>query len=181
MIRITVPHDTDEHLDAERWAQRVRDAAPIGLQLSRAYVDARNLVVYIEADIDTAVIEQFVDRLGFGPCTKVDVILLPIGDVSVVPTPSSRELVDVHPSELIEATTVSEDGREVLLNVRHKPYEQIDHVDVKETENTVELTVWVGSANEDARRHYVTFQVAFSTAEVVLERPLASRQIVDRP
>jgi hypothetical protein len=179
MIRITFRHDNDEHLDAKSWATRVRDAAPIGLHLAEAYVDAKYLVVYVEADADE-MIEEFADRLGLPQCARLVVDPLPIGDASSIAELSSgAELTDLRTIPIVETTTLSTDDRAIVIHVRHKPYEHIDHVDVKETDSSVEVTVWVGSPADDDRRHYVSLGQTLSTATITLESPLGTRRVIE--
>jgi hypothetical protein len=179
-FRITARHNS-EYLDAHSWATRVRDATPAGLEISHAYIDREQLVVYVEAGSQAEdLVAQFADRLGLGWCASRPVDPLPlVATSSTVASSPQLLLVGVRRTDLLEATTVSQDGRVLQLTVRHKPHEQIDHVDVKEKKDAVEITAWVGSPPDDDRRHYATLGEAFSTSTIVLERPLGTRRIVE--
>lgn len=183
MFCITVRHDSEPHLDVERLASRLRDAVPAGLHLTNAYVDAERLLVYVEPENDgdpQFLVEQFTQRLGLALCGIARVYAVPVDGDSPATSPASPvELADVRPAEMIEAAATSADGRTVTATVRYKPHEQIDHIDVKERDDAVELTVWVGSRPDDARRFYVTIGEAFGAVSFVLDEPLGTRPVVD--
>lgn len=182
MFRLKFRRDPDANDDVAVWSMRVQDAAPMGLRVAAAYVDAANLVAYVEGDTDDDVlISRFADRLALGPCSvcAVEALRVVADDAQTTPIASApNELRSLHPAELLRVS-VAPDGHTLSVKVRHKPYEQIDRVDAKETDDTVELTVWVGSSADDARRRYVTLAEAFSTATVVLDQPLGTRSVVE--
>jgi hypothetical protein len=183
MLRITVRHDREAQLDLEDLASRVRDAVSIGLHLKDAYVDAHHLVFYVEPDSGAPaemLIEQFIQRLGFEPSDTVPVDAVPIAhDGFDAAIRLADDLTDLRPAELVETSAAPSDDRTISATVRHKPHERVDHVDVKERNDIVEITAWVGSPRDDPRRHYVTIGEALSTITVELEQPLATRRVVD--
>lgn len=183
MFCITLRKVDEPHRGNGYLAPRLSAALPGGLRLRDAYVDEQRVVIYVEADVDAhadVLIDHFIARLGLELLAKHDVDALPIhstsGDAALA---SPVELADIRRAELIETATTSIDGRTIVATVRHKPHEQIDRVDVKEQDETVEVTVWVGCRADEPRRHYATFGEQFSTVPFVLNDPLGTRRIID--
>jgi hypothetical protein len=179
VFRLTFARADDQQPGDTAWTVRVAHAAPMGLRLEAAYIDAANLVVYVDADADAEVlIARFADRLGLGSGSACRVQPLRVRDALGMTGPTARELVGLRRAEVVDATVAS-DSRTLSLKVRHKPYEVVDRVEAKESDDFVEVTVWVGSAHDDARRHYVTLEEAFSVATTVLDQPLGTRRVID--
>jgi hypothetical protein len=180
MFRLSWTRDFDTEIDRARIPMLLDSATPAGLVVSAAYLDERSLVVYVDVDADAQfLIAGFIDRVDLGPCSTTRVDVLALGrDGWHTAAVAETGLAGLRPAELV-GVAVAGDDRSLTARVRHKPYERIDRVDVKETVDTVELTVWVGAPPGDGRRDYVTLRDAFSSVTIDLEQPLATRRVVE--
>ncbi len=79
---------------------------------------------------------------------------------------------------IITQVRLHPDGCTLSVQARHRPYETIERVEVGQTDDAVVVTVLVGSPDDDDRDQYVSFAVAFSWVDAILDRPVGDRQII---
>jgi hypothetical protein len=179
MLRLTFQHD-DGCEAASQWAARLREATPSDVHVVAAFTNETALDVYVEIDEDTnanAAINRMAATLGLGRCHVSVVVPLPVEAAPPhAPAVPARQLTSVHRGQIV-AVSVSADGRELSVRVRHRRYEIVDRLETAESENLIRLTVWVGIDADDPRGDYATLADAFTSIVAKLGQPVGTRRI----
>ncbi|MCU1466358.1 MAG: hypothetical protein JWM72_2286 [Actinomycetia bacterium] len=142
-----------------------------------AFAGATTVDVYIDIT-DTAipreVAGQLAQRLGAAAYEVTRVDALPVPALGSEPTmhrahlrPATITQVRVHP-----------DDRTLSVQVRHRPHESVETLDLEESDDAVRIAVFVDAFEDDASNRYVSLAVAFSWIEAILEREIGDRRIL---
>jgi hypothetical protein len=179
MLRLTIRHD-DGSADASQWAARLRDATRNDMRVVAAFLDRKRLDIFFQPDVDTnvdAAIDRIVAKLGVSDYRASRVVELSVdtADTQIAAVATSR-LTSIHRGRIV-GVTASPDGCKLSVKVRHKQHEIVDRLETAETENLVEVAVWVGVDADDPRVDYATFADSFTTVTAELDQPVGTRRI----
>jgi hypothetical protein len=169
MFRVTFL--VDDPAERQRLATELRALTMGGeVRMVSAFADAKTIEVYLdiaESADPRAVTDRFAQQLGVSEyeLTRAEPLVTephgsaPPGDRGRL-RPAVITQVRVHP-----------DGRTLSVQARHRPDETVETVEVQQTDDAVAITVLVGAPEDDAGDHYVSFTVAFTWVDTVLDRP----------
>jgi hypothetical protein len=105
-------------------------------------------------------------------------------DVFALPPETKRDVVNAKPRG-IEQFRVGDDGLTVSVIFHHGSWEGFDRVEWRENDDSVTITVFVGTYREIAERQAAgqelrfTLQAIYRRAVVTLDSELGSRRIID--
>ncbi|MDQ1435664.1 MAG: hypothetical protein QOF59_2480 [Actinomycetota bacterium] len=142
-----------------------------------AFAGATTIDVYIDITdmaIPREVARQLAQRLGIAEyeLTRVDAL----------PVPALGSEATMHRAHLRPATItqvrVHPDDRTLSVQVRHRPHESVETIDLEESDDAVRIAVFVAALHDDDSDRYVSLAVAFSWVEALLEREIGDRRIL---
>lgn len=146
-----------------------------GAHIAAAFADANTAEIFLdlaESAVPRAVADRVASQLGVRAYEMTRVDALPTGArrCGVTVDRTGRRLAT------ITQVRVHDDDRTVSVQVRHRPYETLDAVEVRERDDSIVIAVFVAAgADDDA--HFVSLATAFTWVEAVLARPVGHRAI----
>ncbi len=175
MFRVTFL--VDDPAERQRLATELR-LLTVGSEarMVSAFTDAKTIEVYLdiaESADPRAVTDRFAQRLGVSDyeLTRAEPLVTE-PDENAPPSNRGR----LHPAT-INQVRVHPDGRTLSVQARHRPDETVERVEIGETDEAVAITVLV-SAPDDVRDQFVSFAVAFTWVEALLDSPMRDGQII---
>ncbi|HEY5172342.1 MAG TPA: hypothetical protein VIK54_11520 [Acidimicrobiia bacterium] len=176
MFRVTFL--IDDPAERQRLANELRSLTMGGdVRIVSAFADAKSVEVYLEVGESVVwrdVTDQFAQRLG------VDEYEVTRAEPLRIDVPASTDAVDrrrLRPATITQVR-VHPDGRTLSVQARHRSDETVETVEVQQTEEAVAITVLLGTPDNDAREHYVSFAVAFTWVDTMLDRPVGIRRLI---
>jgi hypothetical protein len=148
-----------------------------GTRVVSAFVYAKTVEVFVEigdSAVPREVADQLARALGVDEYEVVSADPLATGSPEGAVSNARRHLRRA----VITQVRVHSDGRKLSVQARHRPYETVERVDVEQTDQAVTITALIGSPEDDDRDRYVSFAVAFTWVDTVLDRPLGDREII---
>jgi hypothetical protein len=176
MFRITFL--VDDSTKRQGLATELRALTMAGdTRIVSAFVYAKTVEVFLELG-DSAVPRDVAGQLALA----FGVDEYEVTSAEPLPTRSPERAVSIARRRLrpavITQVRVHPDGRTLSVQARHRPYETADHVEVEQSDDAVMIRVLLGSPDDDERDRYVSFAVAFSWMDIVLDRPVGDREII---
>jgi hypothetical protein len=175
MFRVTFL--VDDPAERQRLAAELR-VLTVGSEarMVSAFSDAKAIEVYLdiaESADPRAVTDRFAQRLGVNDyeLTRAEPLVTE-PDGTAPPIDRGR----LHPAAITQVR-VPPDGRTLSVQARHRPDETVERVEIEETDEAVAITVLV-SAPDDVRDQYVSFAVAFTWVDTLLDSPVSDRKII---
>jgi hypothetical protein len=176
MLRITFL--VDDPTKRQRLPTEVRALTMAGgTRIVSALVYAKTVEVLLEigdSAVPRDVADQLAQSLGVDEYEVTTAEPLATGSFERATTIARRRL---RPA-VITQVRVHPDGRTLSVQARHRPHETVERVEVEPSNDAVAITALVGSPDDDERDRYVSFAVAFSWVDTVLDRPVGDREII---
>jgi hypothetical protein len=142
-----------------------------------AFADAKTVEVFLDI-AESALPREVIDRLAHQlvvdeyEVTRVEPVAAePVGSAATIRRGRLRRAV-------ITQVRVHPDGRTLSVQARHRPDETVEQVEVQQTDDAVGIAVLVGPLGDDDREQYVSFAVAFTWVDAILDRPVGDREII---
>jgi hypothetical protein len=166
-------------------AERQRSVAELRIvsmggdaRIVSAFADAKTVEVFLDI-AESAVPREVIDRLAHQlvvdeyEVTRVEPVAAePVGSAATIRRGRPRRAV-------ITQLRVHPDGRTLSVQARHRPDETVEQVEVQQTDDTIGIAVLVGPLGDDDREQYVSFAVAFTWVDAILDRPIGDREIIE--
>jgi hypothetical protein len=176
MFRVTFL--VDDPAERERLATALRALTMGGdARIVSVFADAKTVEVFLdiaESAVPRAVTDRLAQWLGV---TEYEVTRADAVPTEMVGNGNAISRGRLRPAAITQVR-VHPDGRTLSVQARHRRHETVERVEVEQTDDTVALTVLVGTADDDVRAQYVSLAVAFTWIDAFLDRPVGDRRII---
>jgi hypothetical protein len=175
MYRVAFSLDDSE--DRQQFGTALQRCTIGDARIVAAFAGATTIDVFIDIT-DTAVPREVAAQLA----QRLGVNEYEVARVEALPVPTLGSEAPMHRVHLRPATItqvrVHPDDRTLSVQVRHRPHETVETIDVEESGDAVRIAVYVATLDDDVGNQYVSLAVAFSWIEAVLEREIGVRRIL---
>lgn len=167
----------DDSGDRHQLATALQQCAIAGSRIVAAFADAATVEVFLDVirvAVPREIAEQLAQHLGVHEyeVARVDALTIRAG------RSDSMFQGAHHRPAVITQARVHDDDRTISVQVRHRPHERVETIDVDETDDSVTIAVFVGAPDDDAGDHFVSLAVAFTWIETVVDGEVGARAIV---
>jgi hypothetical protein len=142
-----------------------------------AFAGATTVDVYIDIT-DTAIPREVAGQLA----QRLAIAEYEVTRVDALPVPALGSEATMHRAHLRPATITQvralPDDRTLSIQVRHRPHESVETIDLEESDDAVRIAVFVAALHDDESHRYVSLAVAFSWVEAILEQEIGARRIL---
>jgi hypothetical protein len=160
----------------ERAAAALNGPAIGDIRIISAFADETKIDAYLDFDGTSGLHEVAADvarRLGVSEYEVTCVDPLCTGAREAHPDRVPRRPAD------ITQVRLDVDDRTLSVQVRHRPHETVDAVEVEQTDDAVMITALVAPIDNVTER-YASFGIAFTWVDTTLDRRLGSRRVIRR-
>jgi hypothetical protein len=175
MYRVAFSMDDSE--DRQQFGTALQRCSIGDARVVAAFAGATTIDVFVDIT-DTAVPREVAAQLA----QRLGVDEYEVTRVEALPVPTLGSEAPMHRVHLRPATItqvrVHPDDRTLSVQVRHRPQETVETIDVDESDDAVRIAVFVATLEDDETNQYVSLAVAFSWIEAVLEREIGVRRIL---
>ena len=175
MFRVTF--QIGDNAERRHVATALRTASIGGdARIVSAFEDAKTVDLYVEVGDRAgapALFDEFAQRLG--------VTEFEVAEVEPLLTGSAERANEGRRSRRPESITqvrLQPDDRTLSVQVRHRPNETVETVEVEQTDEAVAISVWVAAAEDPDNGRYASLAIAFTWIDTVLDRPLRERKVI---
>jgi hypothetical protein len=141
-----------------------------------AFEDAKTVDLYVEVGDPAAapgLFDEFAQRLGVREFEVAEVEPLLTGSVER----ATGERLSRRPDSITQVR-LQPDDRTLSVQVRHRPNETVETVEVEQSDEAVAISVWVAAAQDPESGQYASLAIAFTWIDTVLDRPLGDRKVI---
>ena len=166
----------DDPAERQRLATALRGVTIGDARIVAAFADAKTVEVYLDigdAVVSRRITDQLAHQLGVNEYEVARVEPLP---TEPIVNEDAADRGHLRPATITQVR-VHPDGRTLSVQARHRPDKTVERLEIEETDETVAITVLV-SAPDDAPDQYVSFAVAFTWVNTLLNSPVNDRRII---
>jgi ribosome-binding factor A len=172
-----VAFSVDDSEDRQQFGAALQRCTIGDARIVAAFAGATTVDVFVDIT-DTAVPREVAAQLA----QRLGIKEYEIARVEALPIPTLGTEAPMHRAHLRPATItqvrVHPDDRTLSVQVRHRPHETVETIDVEESGDAVRIAVFVAALDDDESNQYISLAVAFSWIEAVLEREIGARRIL---